>query len=189
MKNIRVLGIDDSYFVPHKRGKVDIVGVVMRRSGYIDGFLIRKIHVDEMDSTEKIIDMVEGKYEKDIKIVITQGITFGGFNIIDMKEFYEKINKPVIVISRKKPDIDSMISALKLHFDDWEDRARLITSHEIKMIKNGDYEIYIQHEGIGIEDAAKIIREFTIRGAIPEPLRIAHLLASSLHFGESKGKV
>ncbi len=189
MKNIRALGIDDSYFVPHRRGKVDLVGVVMRKTYYIDGFLIRKIDVDGMDSTEKIIDMVESKYNNDIKIVMTQGITFGGFNIFDIGEFYEKTNKPVIVISRKKPDMESIITALKSHFDDWERRVNLISSYEIKRIKNGDYKIYIQHEGIIMEDAEKIIREFTIRGAIPEPLRVAHLLASSLHFGESKGKV
>ncbi len=189
MKNIRVLGVDDAYFVPHKGGKTYIVGVVMRASFYIDGFVVREITVDGEDVTDAIASMLlDSKYRSDIKFVMTQGITFGGFNILDIKKLYEIAKKPVIVISRRKPDLDSMFSALKNHFPDWEKRSKLLTEVEIEGVKNGRYTIYIQRMGVDKNTALEIMRKFTIRGAIPEPLRIAHLMASALKLGESKGK-
>ncbi len=189
MKNIRVLGVDDAYFVPHKKGKTYIVGVVMRASFYIDGFVVRNITVDGNDVTDAIASMIlDSKYESDIKFVMTQGITFGGFNILDMKKLYEKVKKPIIVISRKRPNLESMLSALKNHFPDWRARAKLLTEVEIEDVKNGRYTLHIQRVGADIDTVLEIIRKFTVRGAVPEPLRVAHLMASALKLGESKGK-
>jgi len=61
-KNIRALGIDDSYFTPHVPGDVELVGVVMRAPSYIEGIIKRKIKVDGLDSTEKIIDMLRTRF-------------------------------------------------------------------------------------------------------------------------------
>jgi len=189
MKNIRVLGVEDAYFVPHKKGITYIAGVVMRLTFYIEGFMIREITVDGIDATSALISMInESKYRNDIKAVMTQGITFGGFNIIDLFQIYESTKKPIIVILRKMPDIESMISALKSHFEDWKDRAELLQKAQIEKMRNGDYDIYIQRVGIDEKEACEMIRKLTIRGAIPEPVRVAHLLASSLRLGESKGK-
>ena len=189
MKNIRVLGIDDAYFVPHKKGETYIVGVVMRLTFYIEGFMIRKITVDGMDVTSVLTSMInDSKYQSDIKVVMTQGITFGGFNILDLSTLYESTGKPIIVILRKMPDIESMISALKSHFEDWEERAELLKKVKIEKVKNGNYEIYIQRMGIDRKGAVDLICKLTIRGAVPEPIRIAHLFASSLKLGESRGK-
>ncbi len=188
MKDIRVVGIDDSHFKPHTEGKVTLIGVVMRSSKYIDGFLKGEIEIDGMDSTDVIIKMVRGKYEKDIRVIMTQGITFGGFNVLDVERLYKETGKSVIVISRKMPDLESMERALREHFLDWEERVKLINEVNIEKLKNGEFEIYVQRVGIDKENTKEIIRKFTIRGAIPEPVRVAHLAASALHFGESRGK-
>ena len=189
MKNIRVLGVDDAYFVPHKKSETYIAGVVMRLTFYIEGFMIREITVDGMDVTKVLISMInQSKYRSDIKVVMTQGITFGGFNILDLLKLYELTEKPIIVILRKMPDIKSMISALRSHFDNWKERAELLQKVKIEKIKNGNYYIYIQRVGIDMDQAKDLISKLTIRGAIPEPVRVAHLFASSLKLGESRGK-
>ena len=189
MKNIRVLGIDDAYFVPHKKGETYIVGVVMRLTFYVEGFMLREIAVDGMDVTKVLTSMInESKYRNDIKIVMTQGITFGGFNILDLHALHESTGKPIIVVLRKMPDIESMVFALKSHFHDWRERAELLKKVNIEKVKNGRYDVYIQRVGIEKNEAIRIIRKSTIRGAIPEPIRVAHLFASSLKLGESRGK-
>lgn len=187
-KYIRVLGIDDSYFIPHVPSQVDLIGVVMRASNYFEGMLRRKIKVDALDSTDAIMDMLNSKYGKQIRVVFLQGITFGGFNIVDIEKIWEEKGVPVIVVSRKNPDLSAIQHALRKHFEDWEYRMKLIKNYKIEKVQNGEFEIYIQRVGISLEEACRIIRSFTIRGAIPEPLRVAHLIASALHFGESKGK-
>ncbi len=187
-EKIRVLGIDDSYFVPHRPGRVDIVGVVTRAPSYIEGILIRKIEVDGLDCTEKVIDMLTTKYGRQIKAVLAQGMTFGGFNILDIDRVYNTSGIPVVAVSRKLPSMEDIKSALEKHFSDWELRWKLLSAHQIHKIRNGRYDVYVQFVGLNEKEVKKLLELFTVRGAIPEPLRIAHLIASALHFGESRGK-
>ncbi|HEY5539301.1 MAG TPA: DUF99 family protein, partial [Thermoplasmata archaeon] len=42
--------------------------------------------------------------------------------------------------------------------------------------------------GMTPDELRSAIRRCTVRGALPEPLRIAHLIATALVRGESKGK-
>jgi len=42
--------------------------------------------------------------------------------------------------------------------------------------------------GISLAEAKEIITLATIRGVIPEPLRVAHIIASGISRGESYGK-
>ncbi len=188
MKKIRVLGIDDSYFKPHHSGKVAIVGVVMRDGNYIEGFLKRTATVDGNDITDCVMDMLNSKYRDQIKIIMTQGITFGGFNVLDAEAVYKETKVPVIVVSRRHPNIERIELALKANFEDWERRLKLIKNTPIEEMRNGPWTIYVQRVGIEKRLAEEIIRKFTVRGAVPEPIRVAHLLASALYFGESKGK-
>jgi hypothetical protein len=160
----------------------------MRLSGYIDGFLKRTIAVDGLDVTERLLEMMNSKYGRDIRIVMTQGITFGGFNVLDIRRFARCSGTAVIVISRKRPNIESMRAALEKHFEDWEYRYSLLTAVPIEEVNNGEHTLWIQRVGISYDDAIYVLRKSTVRGAIPEPVRIAHLVASAMHFGESRGK-
>jgi endonuclease V-like protein UPF0215 family len=46
------------------------------------------------------------------------------------------------------------------------------------MIKlHTDYEIFIRNYGINIEQSRRILNKFTIQGSVPEPLKLARLLA------------
>jgi endonuclease V-like protein UPF0215 family len=42
--------------------------------------------------------------------------------------------------------------------------------------------------GIDIVEAKEIIKISTIRGVVPEPIRLAHLISSGITRGESYGK-
>ncbi len=187
-KNIRALGIDDSYFTPHVPGDVELVGVVMRAPNYIEGIIKRRIKVDGLDSTEKIIDMLRTRFGRQIKVIFTQGMTFGGFNIVDIERIYRETSIPVIAVSRKMPDMERISQALKKHFEDWKLRIELLSRHNIERIKNGRFTICVQYVGLDREEVGEILKLFTVRGAIPEPLRVAHLIASALYFQESRGK-
>ena len=48
--------------------------------------------------------------------------------------------------------------------------------------------IYIKCAGISLQETEELIRLSTIRGVIPEPIRVAHLIASGIIRGESYGK-
>ena len=47
--------------------------------------------------------------------------------------------------------------------------------------------VYVQRVGLTLEQATSVIERFAIHSQIPEPLRTAHLIASAITNGESRG--
>jgi endonuclease V-like protein UPF0215 family len=184
---IRILGIDDAPFPPHTKNKVMLIGTVFRGGIWLDGVLRTYITGDGEDSTEKIIQMVNKTRHKDqIGVIMLDGITFGGFNLANIKEIFEKTGIPVIVIMRKFPDFEKIKKALK-HFVDHEKRWNsILDAGTVHKIENKE-PIYIQISGIDLEDAMEIVKLSTTRSAIPEPIRVAHLIAAGVETGESRG--
>ncbi|MEN4007169.1 MAG: DUF99 family protein [Methanobacteriaceae archaeon] len=184
---IRILGIDDAPFPPHTKNKVMLIGTVFRGGIWLDGVLRTYITGDGEDSTEKIIQMVNKTRHKDqIGVIMLDGITFGGFNLVNITEVFDKTKIPVIVIMRKFPNFERIKKAL-LRFEDHEKRwESVLDAGKVYKIKNKE-PIYIQICGIDLEDAEEIIAISATRSAIPEPVRVAHLIAAGVETGESKG--
>ncbi len=183
-KEIHILGIDD---MPFSFGdeKVDVVGVVMRGNSYVEGILRATVTVDGTDATPALIKLIgRTKHRKQLKVAMLDGAALGGFNVVDGEQIYEKTGLPVITVTKDKPDEEKMKEALKKHFDDWEGRWDVISKGEMKKLEL-EYTLYIKCWGISFEDAKDVIKFSIVRGAIPEPLRVAHLIASGIKTGES----
>ncbi|KAA0006449.1 MAG: DUF99 family protein, partial [Thermoplasmata archaeon] len=88
----------------------------------------------------------------------------------------------------EKPDFETIMSTLRMKFTDWEERWNKIKDNEIFEVETKHKPIYISFRGISLEEAKEIIKISTIRGVIPEPLRVAHMIASGVVRGESYGK-
>lgn len=186
-QEIRILGVDDSPFPSHTTEKVMLVGTVFRAGNWLDGVLSTYIKGDGTDATEKIADMVKNSRNLgQLGVIMLDGITFGGFNLVNIRKIYESTGVPVIVIMRKIPNFESIKKALK-KFDDWENRwANVIEAGEVYKVENTE-PVYMQIHGIEMEDAEDIVRLSTTRSAIPEPLRVAHIIAAGIITGESRG--
>ena len=183
-KEIRVIGIDDSPFNKFNDKKVLVVGVVMRGGYWIDGILSTKVTVDGNDATKKLIEMTNKcKFKPQLQCIFLNGIAVAGFNVIDVKELNKKTNLPVIIIIRRMPDIENIKKTL----------IKIKKQQKIKLIeKAGNVfqidEIFVQLTGIDLEEAKKILKIVCTRSWIPEPLRLAHLIASGIVLGESRGR-
>ena len=187
-KQIRLLGIDDSPFTFNDK-YATVIGVIMRGGGYIDGVLKSKVSIDGLDATNICKEMVENtRYRKQLRAVMIDGITLGGFNIVDIDEMYFDTNLPVITITRDAPDFAKIETALKKNFKDWKDRINIIKKGKIHKIETSHNPIYVKYIGTSIDEAKEIIKLSTIQGVIPEPIRVAHLIASGITRGESYGK-
>jgi endonuclease V-like protein UPF0215 family len=186
-KEIRILGIDDSPFPAHTTQPVMVIGTVFRAGEWLDGVLRTFIRGDGRDATTRIIEMVNSTRHKDqLGVIMLDGVTFGGFNVINIQKVFDETGIPVIVIMRKYPNFEKIQKALR-RFDDWEERWQdILDAGEVYEIENNE-NIYIQINGIDMEDAKEIIKLSTTRSAIPEPVRVAHLIAAGIVTGESKG--
>ncbi len=189
---IRAIGIDDFPFNKFKDKKTRIVGVVYRADRHIDGIVSKEIKVDGNDSTEKIIDMINSsKYRTIIKVIFLKGIALGGFNIINIKELFEKTKIPIIIVMRHKPTIEKNKSNLKIK----QTLIKLNKSDKIKLIDLAgevykvNKRLFIQLYGINLFEAEQYLKLFSYQSVIPEPIRIAHLIGAGIKLGESHGDV
>jgi endonuclease V-like protein UPF0215 family len=116
------------------------------------------------------------------------GVTYGGFNVVDITELQRRTGLPVIVVMRAEPDMGRIRDAMQNLPDAdrrWQSLLNAGRIHEIGVHGNL---LYIQCAGIEIEDASKIVQLATTHSHIPEPLRIAHLIATGIVCGESRGQ-
>lgn len=183
-KEIRVVGIDDSPFNKFKDKKIMVVGVVMRGGSFIDGILSTKVTVDGNDSTKKIAEMINKcKFKPQLQCVFLNGIAVAGFNVIDVQELNKKTSLPVIIVIRRHPDIPNIKKTL----------IKINKKNKIKLIeKAGNVvkidNIFVQLTGIDFDKAKKILKVVCTRSLIPEPIRLAHLIASGIVEGQSRGR-
>ncbi len=187
---IRILGFDDGPFEFRKTETVPVVGVVYRGGKFLDGILRTDVQVDGLDATEKLVKLINAsRHKQQLKLVMLDGVTLGGFNIVDVKILNEKTELPVIVVNRKIPDLKEVRAALK-KFKDFTQRWKMISNAgkvEECILKSRD-KIFYQHTGIAAEDAEDAIMLSTTHGNLPEPLRVAHLIATAVVRGESYGR-
>ena len=182
------MGIDDAPFKFRDRN-VAVIGTVVRGNSYLEGVLKTEVSVDGRNANKKLSEMINNsRFKEQIKCVMIDGAALGGFNVVDIGKLYKDTGVPVITITRNKPDYDKMKNALKKHFKDWERRYKIITKNEIFRIKTKHNPVYAGLAGITLNKAKTIIKQTTLRGALPETVRIAHLIATGITTGESYGK-
>ena len=185
---IRILGIDDSSL---HTDRVMIVGAVFRGGDWLDGVLRSHITKDGTDATDTIIRMVtNSKHFGQVRVMMLDGITYAGFNVVDITVVFERTGIPVIVVMRDYPDLGRIRAALE-HLPEpgprWEVIKRAGEIHKVTT-REGENPVYLQHCGIGLEDAREVMRMSSTHSNIPEPLRAAHLIATGIVCGESTGK-
>jgi endonuclease V-like protein UPF0215 family len=186
--HVRIIGIDDAPF-NFKDGSVLVVGTIVRLPNYLEGVMKTEIQVDGTDSTEKLGEMFNSsKYSEQLELIMLDGIALGGFNIVNLRRLHNETGIPVCTITRDRPDMDSIKKALENKFEDWKERWSLIKDIELVEVETEHKSIYVSHVGIELDDLKGLIRKSTVLGALPEPIRIAHLIASAMKTGESYGR-
>ena len=176
-----MLGIDDGKFLPHTEGTVIVVGVVFRGGYSIDGVMHTEIAIDGLDATEKLASMINGSpHRKQVRLVMLNGITFAGFNVVNLKKLHLATGLPILALTDKKPDLNRIHEALK-NLPNAEERwTMVLEAGEIHEVINRGVKVYVETAGISVADAQKIIALTSTRSSLPEPLRVAHLVASGI---------
>lgn len=180
---IRVLGVDDGKFIPHSKAQVPVVGVVFRGGYWLDGVMSTQITVDGFDATSKISNMIRNSpHYKQLRVVMLNGITFGGFNVVDIQALNAQTNLPIIAVTTRKPDLTRVHLALKNLPNSEERWKAVVNAGEIfpVVIRDGTQRVYVEVAGIAMDSAVEVLRLTATRSKIPEALRVAHLVASGI---------
>ncbi len=187
-QQIRVLGIDDSPF-EFGEGRALVVGVVARIPNYVESVMKTDVQVDGTDATNKVVSMIRrSRYREQVKLILLDGIALAGFNVLDIDLIHESLDIPVLTVTRDPPDLKKMRDALEGHFDDWKRRYELVSKHELREIRTMHKPLLASGVGLSWGEFQEIVSMCTVRGVVPEPLRLAHLIASAMTRGESYGR-
>lgn len=183
MKLKSVIGLDDGYFPPHYKGRKGytvLLGVKYAvKERIIEGISYTLILVDGLDATDKALKIIES-LEGDI--VLYDGVTYAGFNIIDPFKIHSITGISGIVFYRHPLSIKKISNALIKHFPDYRvrlDIIRRVLQYRYKM--NTEWGIY-EYTPIEIDplDAKNLLKKLQYYSPEPEPIRIADILSSKL---------
>ncbi|MEM2106414.1 MAG: DUF99 family protein [Candidatus Bathyarchaeia archaeon] len=174
-----MLGVSES-FIKGRRRSV-LVGVVMRGDLVVDGFSISRATVGGMDATESVIEMHLKLGREDINLIMLNGCVISWFNVISLGEVHSRTGLPLICLTYEESE--GLEKYFREYFGD-ESEERIV-----KYRMNGEREalrlhtgktVYARYLGLDMEETLRILNRFTVQGAVPEPLRVARLLARSI---------
>jgi endonuclease V-like protein UPF0215 family len=180
-----VVGFDDSPFPLEHRGDVRVVGAVCARTR-LDGVLATTVRRDGSNSTERLIECVRSsRFADHVRGVLLQGIALAGFNVVDIGRVSSELGVPVLVVVRKEPRMQMVKDALLDRTPGGADKWRLIESFG-PLEKLGA--LWVQRIGLTVREATELLAATTSHGNIPEPLRLAHIIAGGVELGASRGR-
>ncbi len=186
-----VIGFDDAPFLREHRGNVLLVGAVCARTR-LDGVVTTRIRRDGANATRRVIEIVQSSgYRRHLHAVLLQGIAVGGFNVIDINAVHAELDLPVLVVVRRRPDMDSIRRALfaggprKLGVPGATRKWQLIERAGPPEPLTG---LFVQRAGLSPSEAQELITRTRLQGALPEPIRLAHLIAGGVTTGRSRGR-
>ena len=176
---IRGLAIAESFSQNSKKSVLS--GIVMSTDLVIDGFVMGHSTVGGDDATDVILTMFEKLDRSDVSFLLISGIIISLYNMIDVKRISEKIGLPVIAITHDASD--GIEDAIKHHFPD-SYKSKLAEYSKLgsreKITLHTSHNLYIRNDGCTVLEAKQLLDKITSQGSVPEPLRIAQLLANTL---------
>jgi endonuclease V-like protein UPF0215 family len=185
MRFSHLVGFDDFPFPREHRGDVPVVGAVF--SGLrLEGVVCGRVRRDGANATRVLARLVAGsKFGGHLQLVLLQGIALAGFNVVDVHALHRLTGLPVLVVARRPPDLAAMRAALLGRVRGGARKWALIE-------RLGEMEplagIQVQRVGLSAAEAEAVVRSTAVHGRIPEPLRVAHLIAGGVATGESRGR-
>lgn len=177
----RVVAVDDGAFARADRW-APIAAVVVSAPDYVEAIRTDRVRVDGRDATRRVIAVVRATGPVDgVRAVLLDGAVLGGFNVVDLDAVHRALGRPVVALTRRPPDFVRIRAALRKWFPrDARRRYALLTAHRLYPVPTeGLLPIRAAAVGCSRADAARLIRRTTVRGHWPEPLRLAHLVASA----------
>jgi endonuclease V-like protein UPF0215 family len=211
---VNVIGFDDGPFARDHRGDVLLVGVVCAGTR-LDGLVSGRVRRDGADATRRMVALVEeSQFAAHVQAVMLQGIAVGGFNVVDVHALASALDVPVLVVTRRPPDMDAVRRALFSEEPPHRPRVKGAARKWRLIQRAGAVEplgrsrrslragrspgptgirvdaprLWVQRAGLSLEEARRLVTATTLHGNIPEPLRLAHLIAGGIATGKSRGR-
>lgn len=179
-KAIRVMGVAESSR-KGPLGEAVLAGVVMRSDLVVDGVVFGRCRMGGMDATDSIIEMYGRLGREDVSALLVNGCIISWFNVVDLNRVYRAVKLPVICLTYH-PSTGIKEYFMKYFPEDWQDRVRVYEENgpRVEVTNRNGFKLYLRVVGLDVDKALSLINKYTLFGRVPEPIRLARLIAHSL---------
>ncbi|MGI5865390.1 MAG: DUF99 family protein [Myxococcales bacterium] len=178
---IRAIGFDDAPFARRRGSRVNVAGVVCSGTRF-EGMVWGEVRRDGWNATETLVRLLAGgKFLPQLHLVLLDGITFGGLNVVDLEHLHRELRKPCVAVMRGLPDLRAMEAAIRKL--PRPERRLAILRKAGPVYERSPF--YFQVLGASPDETAEALRRLTDTGNAPEALRLAHLIGAAVVRGES----
>ena len=175
-RGIRIFGIAESFKKSNSTSTLG--GVVMRRDLIVDGIVFGSATLKGDDSTKNIYCMLRSLRRNDINCIMLDGLIISLYNIIDGEKLNNITGIPIIAITFE--DSRGLEEHIRHHFLEKSEmkleQYRKLGNRDLVTLRT-EKSLYIRYWGLSLKGALNTLNAFTLQGSIPEPIRVAKLLA------------
>jgi endonuclease V-like protein UPF0215 family len=184
-KRPHLLGIDDGPFDKDQVAPAHIVGVTMEGCDLVENVALGSFPVDGSGATEYLTAWIQSlRVLPSLQAILLGGITIAGLGVVDIERLSTGSRCPVLVINRKNP-LDSRLGQAFEAAGYGERVAVLERTPAALPCERG---LFVAVAGASEEQAQSWVRASLHKAQLPEPLRLAHLIARALTTGQSRGR-
>ena len=173
---IRALGVAESFRQGRKRSV--LAGVVMRSDRVIDGVAYGMTRLGGDDATDSIAALHRKLARNDINLIMVSGAILSLYNIVDVDRLSAKAKLPVVCLTYK--ETAGIEGSIRRHFPGAAEEKlrayRKLGKRAGVRLRTGK-KVFVRAAGLEKADVKKVLDGFTLQGSIPEPVRVAKLLA------------
>jgi endonuclease V-like protein UPF0215 family len=178
--------VDDAPFDKRQSGPVPIVGVIMEGADRIESVAMAEFPVDGEDVAGYLAGWISGlRTRPALQGVILGGITMAGLAVVDVAGLAERLELPVLVVTRRNPVASELAEALRAA--GLERRLELL--ERVPRAFGVGEGLYLAHAGTSRAEAERLVLSCLAKSRLPEPLRVAHLIGQAIVLRESRGRV
>ncbi len=180
-----VLGVDDGPFLKGQRKPVPIVAVMTEGATQVEAVAITEFPVDGAHATAFLSDWIAGlRLRPSLQGVVLGGITIAGLGVVDLSSLASALGVPVLAVTRRSTEkhrLGEALTAAQL-----ADRIALVDRTPPAF--EAEPGLFVSHAGGPRDTAERLVRATQRKSKLPEPLRLAHLIAAAVVRGESRGR-
>ncbi len=173
---IRALGLAESFRQGQKWSA--LAGVVMRSDFVIDGVALGRTAVGGDDANSAIAALFRKFGRNDVNLVMVSGAILSLYNIIDVDALSASTKLPVVCLTYK--ETSGIEGSIRRHFPEGAEeklRAYRKLGRRTGIKLHTGYRVYVRSAGMDKATVKPILDAFTLQGSVPEPVRVAKLLA------------
>jgi endonuclease V-like protein UPF0215 family len=178
---MKIVGVDDGAFhLGRKARQRTLLAAVLFDKLRLVGVKLGRIDVDGTDANQVLRFLLR---DMRCDAVMLSGISFGGFNVVDIAKLSRDVRKPLIAVTGQRPHNEAVRKALHDHFADWKERWGMVRSagriYSFAPLRD-EPPLYFEVQGASPLFAKKAIASTAIISRLPEPIRVARILARGL---------